>query len=194
MPWEDHEAREHVARTEQLLARLETLPDNAARAHAMEALQALVELYGECLDRVMGHAASASRGPATGDGEDIALMKALLSDELVSHLLLVHDLHPDSVESRVRQALEDVRPNLTAHGADAELLGLEGQVAQVRLHASGNSCQSSAARLELAVQEAVTRAAPEIAEVRVVAAEPPPSPQTLIPVADLFRGRPAAAR
>jgi Fe-S cluster biogenesis protein NfuA len=121
-------------------------------------------------------------------------MTALLSDELVSHLLLVHDLHPDSVESRVRQALEDVRPNLKAHGADAELLGLEGQVAQVRLHVSGNSCQSSAATAELAVREAVTRAAPEIAEVRVVAAEPPPPPQTLIPVADLFRSRPAAAR
>jgi Fe-S cluster biogenesis protein NfuA len=185
MPWEDHDAREHVARTEQKLSRLETLPDNAARAHATEALQALVELYGECLDRVMSHAVSAS---AFGS----ELLTALLSDELVSHLLLVHDLHPDSVEARVQRALEDVRPYLKSHGGDVELLAVEGTVARVRLHGSCNGCKSSAATLELAVQEAVTRAAPEI--VQVTTAEAEPSPQTLIPVADLFRGQPTATR
>jgi Fe-S cluster biogenesis protein NfuA len=188
MPWEDHDAREHVARTEQMLSRLETLPDNAARAHATEALQALVELYGECLDRIMGHAASA------GAGDD--LLTTLVSDELVGHLLLVHDLHPDSVESRVLRALEDVRPFLKSHGGEVELLALEGPVARLRLHTSGKGCKSTSATLEVAVQEAVTRAAPEIAEVKVKVAEPEPSssPQTLIPVADLFRNQPTATR
>ena len=188
MPWEDHDAREHVARTEQKLSRLETLPDNAARAHATEALQALVELYGECLDRVMGHVVSAS--VASGD----EVLTALLSDELVSHLLLVHDLHPDSLESRVRQALEDVRPFLKSHGGDVELLALEGPVARVRVHSSGSGCKSSGATLALAVQEAVTRVAPEIAEVKAEEAEPSAPPQTLIPVADLFRNQPTATR
>lgn len=180
MPWEDTQAREHVARTERMLAGLETLPDTAARSRALDALQSLVELYGECLDRVMGHAASAGG----------ALTATLLGDELVSHLLLVHELHPDSVETRVGRALDEVRPYLASHGGDVELLALDGAVARVRLHGSCDGCPSSAATLELAVQDAVARAAPEI--LRVEAEGEVPSPQTLIPVGDLFRGPPPA--
>ena len=55
------------------------------------------------------------------------------SDELVAHLLLVHDLHPVDVETRVAQALEEVRPYLGSHGGDVELLGVEDGVARLRL-------------------------------------------------------------
>ena len=37
-------------------------------------------------------------------------------DELVEHLLLVHDLHPLSLEDRVNDALGEVTPYLESHG------------------------------------------------------------------------------
>ena len=83
MPWQDHEAREHVSRTEAMLARLDALADPAARAQALGAVQAIVELYGECLARIMRQVTESADG---------APAAAIAGDELVSHLLLVHDL------------------------------------------------------------------------------------------------------
>ena len=42
----------------------------------------------------------------------------------MASLLLVHGLHPYSVETRVEQALASVRPYLGSHGGDVELLGV----------------------------------------------------------------------
>ena len=79
MPWQDHEAREHVSRIEAMLARLDALADPAARAQALGAVQALVELYGECLARIMRQVTESADG---------APAAAIAGDELVSHLLL----------------------------------------------------------------------------------------------------------
>jgi hypothetical protein len=58
---------------------------------AMEAVQAVVEMYGEGLARIV----------ARVDAGD------LLGDEFVEHLLIVHDLHPTPVEERVRAVLPE---------------------------------------------------------------------------------------
>lgn len=161
MPWKDEEAREHVARTEALLNRIGELPDNAARAQAVETLQAMTALYGQCLARVMAQA-------------DEALAQRLAGDELVGQLLLVHDLHPDPVRTRVERALSGLQ--------GAELAGIDGGVARLRLTPSG--CGSSGQALEDAAREAVLWAAPEVERVETVAAPR----QTLIPVDALFAG------
>ncbi len=161
MPWQDHEAREHVSRIEAMLARLDALADPAARAQALGAVQALVELYGECLARIMRQVTESADG---------APAAAIAGDELVSHLLLVHDLHPEPAQVRLRRALEEV--------PGAEVLAVEPPVARVRLAASG----CGAAALRQAVEEAVLRAAPEIESVEV---EDAPA-QALIPVDSLF--------
>ncbi len=123
MPWKDEEAREHVARTEALLARIEELPDNAARAQAVQTLQAMTALYGECLARVMTHA-------------DDALSGTLAADELVGQLLLVHDLHPDPVRTRVERALADLQG--VGSGRDRRAGGAPSAGAlRLRLHGAG---------------------------------------------------------
>ena len=48
--------------------------------------------------------------------------EALGEDELVSHLLLLHGIHPVPVEARVRTALDEVRPYLDSHGGNVELV------------------------------------------------------------------------
>jgi Fe-S cluster biogenesis protein NfuA len=150
---EDTEVRERVARVEHLLGRVEDDPA------ALEALQAVVDLYGEALRRL------AARGSLDGTTDD----------ELVAHLLLVHGLHPDDLETRVREALDDVRPYLGTHGGDVELLGVEDGVAKLRLAGTCNGCPSSTVTLRTAIEEALLRAAPDLERIDAEGvAEPQP--------------------
>ncbi|GHC74047.1 NifU family protein [Streptomyces cinnamoneus] len=165
MTWTDHDAREHVTRTEELLARIDELPDAHPREQARAALHAVVELYGECLARVLRHT-------------DATTAAHLAADELLGHVLLVHDLHPDPVATRVRRALQHVR------GGEAELLAVDGPVVRVRLRPTG--CGASHEALHTAVETAVAWAAPEIERVESTR-DAPDAPAALIPVESLFR-------
>ena len=148
---DDAEVRELVARVESLLGGLDE--------RATEAVQALVELYGEALARVVA-------------GADP------VEDELLSHLLLVHDLHPVAVETRVQRALDDVRPYLGSHGGDVELLAVDDGIARVRLGGTCDGCPSSAVTLRNAIEEAVMRAAPDLDGIDAEGvAEPQPQSQ-----------------
>ena len=137
----DQEARELVGRVDGLLAGLD--------AQALEAVTALIDVYGEALARVT------ERVPAID----------LAGDELISHLLIVHGLHPQSVEERVRAALDEVRPYLASHSGGVELVGVEDDVVRLRLEGTCHGCPSSTATLKLAVEEAIFEAAPEIGRV-----------------------------
>jgi Fe-S cluster biogenesis protein NfuA/nitrite reductase/ring-hydroxylating ferredoxin subunit len=146
---EDGAVRAHVAHVEELLGAIE---DDAP---ALAAVQGVVGLYGEALRRLVERA-----DPAT--------------DELVSHLLVLHGLHPDAVETRVRRALDEVRPYLRSHGGDVQLVAVEEPVVRLRLEGTCNGCQSSTATMKLAIEEAVQRQAPEIARVEADGAAPQP--------------------
>src|SRR4051812_32405296 len=111
MRLENGEVRQQVARVDALLDRIDALEDTEARATAAEALEGLLALYGEGLARMVESAAGLGGEP---------VLRAFAEDELVSHLLLLHGLHPVDVESRVRQALQEVRPHVEAHGGDVE--------------------------------------------------------------------------
>jgi Fe-S cluster biogenesis protein NfuA len=137
----DPEVRERVAHVEELLDAIEDEP------RALAAVQAVVELYGESLRRIVELDGTAER---------------LVADELVSHLLLLHDLHPVAVEARVANALEAVRPYLGSHGGDVELLSIEDGVARLRLNGTCDGCPSSAVTLKHSIETAILRAAPEL--------------------------------
>ncbi|MGW1028594.1 NifU family protein [Streptomyces sp. NPDC002577] len=163
MRWDDDRAREHVARIETLLSALDAITDEAARARAVETVQALIDLYGECLGRIMDRLAGTETAEACAE------------DELVGHVLLVHDLHPLPAEQRIRRALEQ------AGRRDVELVGVEGRVARVRLPEGGACCGSGTA----AVEGILAVAAPEIERVDAIQPEPA-SRRTLIPVEALL--------
>jgi Fe-S cluster biogenesis protein NfuA len=137
----DAEARELAARLEHQLEALEALPPAAT-----DAVATLLELYGEGLARIV------ARVP--GD--------ALAGDELIGHLLMVHGLHPAPLEQRVQTALDGVRPYLRSHGGEVDLLGVRDGVVRLRLQGSCSGCPSSRTTLELAVEEAIRNAAPEV--------------------------------
>jgi Fe-S cluster biogenesis protein NfuA/nitrite reductase/ring-hydroxylating ferredoxin subunit len=162
---DDGSARDRVVRVEELLGEIESLPGPAGRDKALEMVQALVELYGEGLFRIMDALTDEAR-------------TALAEDELVEHLLLVHDLHPRSLEERVLGALAEVQPYLDSHGGGVELVGIEDDVVRLRLQGSCSGCPSSTVTLKLAIEDAIHKAAPDVAEI-VAEGVAEPRPQVL---------------
>jgi Fe-S cluster biogenesis protein NfuA len=150
------EARELVADVERLLEQVDGIADDTARGTATELVSALVELYGAGLERIVDVIA------ARDDGEMAA---AFADDELVSHLLLIHGLHPVPLQARVTGALASVRPYLESHGGDVELLAVQEPTVRLRLEGSCSGCPSSTMTLKLAIENAIRKAAPEIEEV-----------------------------
>jgi Fe-S cluster biogenesis protein NfuA/nitrite reductase/ring-hydroxylating ferredoxin subunit len=154
---DDHGAQDRVGRIEALLERVEGLADPGARDVALELVQALLDLYGEGLARIVEHVS------ARDDGGGLAA--ALAADDLVAHVLLLHGLHPVPVEQRVREALDSVRPYLDSHGGGVELLSLDGGVAKLKLEGSCNGCPSSRVTLQSAIEDAIQTAAPDVARI-----------------------------
>jgi Fe-S cluster biogenesis protein NfuA len=140
-----------------LVGRVEGLLDEAD-GQTLEVVTALVQLYGEGLARMM----------AVADGA----REAFAQDQLVSHLLLLHDLHPVPLDERVRGAIE-------AAGGAAELLAIEGGVVRLRAKAgSCAACASSAGTKRQAIEEAIATAAPDVERVEFWDA---PEPVVVLP-------------
>ncbi len=177
----DRELQELAGKTDALLAGIEALPDPNARERAIEVVQALVQLYGAGLSRIAERVSE----------HDPALFRELAADELIGHLLILHDLHPLDVESRVRQALEDVRPYLQSHGGNVELVGIDGGNVLVRLEGSCHGCPSSTMTLKLAIEEAIHKRAPELETVEAVNPSPAPTNGNFVPLSSLG-SRPAS--
>ncbi|GAA2710855.1 NifU family protein [Micromonospora olivasterospora] len=166
---DDAAVEPRLARLDALLGQLEQVPGRTAEL-ALEAVETLTEVYGEALARVTDLAA----GTPALDG--------LTGDELLRHLLLLHGVHPDPVRRRVARAVDDLRPQLRARGAEITLVAVEDAVATVSLSAGG--CGGGGAALRELVREQVWAFAPELSAVDVVAPAPTPA---LIPVAALRR-------
>ncbi len=157
-------------------------PSNPARSRerAEDLVRTVTDLYGAGLERLLEIVHDSGR-------LDEELLGLLADDDLVASLLLVHGLHPYDVRTRVEQALESVRPYLGTHGGDVELIEVTDLGAvRLRLLGSCDGCPSSSVTLELAVQDAIEAAAPEVTAIEVEA--PAPATGPLIPV-DALRAR-----
>jgi len=170
------DSEEHLARVQELTDALEALPDGREKAIAEDLIGAIVELYGDGLARIVE-----ALQDAGAPGQEIH--ERLVGDGVVASLLLIHDLYPIDLETRVREALDSVRPYMESHGGDVELLGLDGGIARLRLAGSCDGCPASAATLELAIKDALDQAAPDLAglEVEGVAAPRSASPSAPTP-------------
>jgi Fe-S cluster biogenesis protein NfuA/nitrite reductase/ring-hydroxylating ferredoxin subunit len=151
-----------------------------ARERAEELVRLVADLYGAGLERLLDIMYDAGH-------LDADVLDAIAQDELVASLLLVHGLHPYSVEQRVQQALDSVRPYLGSHGGDVELLSVtDNGTVRLRLLGSCDGCPSSSVTLELAVESAIEAAAPEVATIEVeTASHEAPASAPLIPVESL---------
>jgi Fe-S cluster biogenesis protein NfuA len=176
-----HDPQAVAERVEELLAGLRSQAGPRVAETAEELVTCLVELYGAGLARIVEML-------STGDGSeaDGSALDRLVADPLVESLLLVHDLHPLDTSTRVRQAVEQVLPQLGSRAGEVEYLGLDDRgILRLRLEQRG----CSAATVRDLIERAVTAAAPEVAEVDIEMVEPPAE----LPLLQITR-RPAGIR
>lgn len=155
----DNRELEHpLARIGELIEGLELLPDADAREQARELVQAVLDIHRVGLSRVLAVAAARDGGGSVVD--------ELVADQAVALLLSLHDLHPRGLETRVRAAVDELRPRLLDVGVAVELAHVTDDSAHVRVKAAG-SVRTGGAAIRTMVESAIGRAAPEIAAVEI---------------------------
>jgi Fe-S cluster biogenesis protein NfuA len=191
-------------RIEELVARIEGAADPSLRDDALALVQLLLDLHRQGLARIIeiaGHPdTSHSNGtapngtPPNGSGANgaasngvgangaAALIHRLAADERVAPLLMLHDLHPVDLPTRVEQALEKVRPLLRSHGGDVELVDLSDGVVKLKLDGSCHGCPSSSITLRNAIEEAIFEFAPDIERLEVAGVVEPPPASGFVPL------------
>jgi Fe-S cluster biogenesis protein NfuA len=158
-----------------LIQRLETIADAQVRASVQQLVQALLEWHGTGLERMM---MLVSQAGETGS----AIMERFVHDEAVTSLLLLYGLHPVDLETRVRQALDKVRPTVRAHGGQVELLSMANGVVRLRLQGSGHGWASATITLKLAIEAALLETAPDMAALEVEGVGEQPAAAGFIPL------------
>ena len=171
----DKELQRRVGHVESLVQKLDSIEDPDARGSAVEAIRALLQLHGDCLDRVMRTVVGS---PAAG----AELVEQLGQDDLVSCVLMLHGLHPVPLETRVEKALVKVRPYMDSHGGNVALVEIEGGVVHLRLEGSCHGCGSSAMTMRYAVEDAIMEYAPDVVRIITDGVEEPPAESAFIPL------------
>jgi Fe-S cluster biogenesis protein NfuA len=169
------QTKQRVQRIEALIEKIDSVADPQLRANAVELVQSLMEFHGEGINRLLEIVAS--------DRSGMTIIDTMGEDQLVGGLLMLYGLHPVHFGTRVRKALDKVRPYLKSHGGNVELLAADDGVVRLQMQGSCHGCPSSAMTLKLAIEEAIYEAAPDVAEILVdgVVEQPPVAP-LLVPI------------
>jgi Fe-S cluster biogenesis protein NfuA len=153
-------AEQAGGRVEEVLDRLAATGDREVAAAAEELVRVLMDFYGAGLARIVELLGA---GPLAG----------LLGDELVSSLLVLHELHPEDRDSRIARALETVRQHAV------EVAEFDEATGTLRLRSAGGGgcgCGSTGGAVQQEVQDALACFAPEVTavELETAAAEREP--------------------
>lgn len=141
---------------QQLIEEIEVWPDKQARELMHECLQEVLKFYGRSIERMMSVIGKSANGVSTQVYND------LISDNVVSNLLLIHDLHPLDLKTRLYQALDKVKPYMDSHGGSVEIVSLDNNIAHLKLSGSCKGCPSSSSTLELGIRQAVEELCPDL--------------------------------
>ena len=158
--------QERVRQLGDLVGELERMADGPQKARAKEILQLLMEVNGHGLERILEIAFEGGQSGAE-------LIDRLGKDEVAGGLLLLYSLHPDSLETRVENALGRLRARLRKLSCSIELLGLEAGVVRIRLAQSEHSCGSSAKELRAIAENEIYGSAPDVVALEIVGMEEP---------------------
>jgi hypothetical protein len=148
-----------AARIEALVGYFADSPEPHVRRNGQELVTLLLELYGTGLERILRilerEDGSAGRRPG---------IEALLRDELIASLFVLHDLHPEDCAARISRELERIGEFA---GADVTLLGVTAATARVQLHEQRHARARSAPELRRLIEGVVQAAAPEVDRVEI---------------------------
>jgi Fe-S cluster biogenesis protein NfuA/nitrite reductase/ring-hydroxylating ferredoxin subunit len=141
---------------QQLLEDIDSLPDQNVKRITQECVQEILSFYGHGLERILKIISNGNSSAA----KDI--YNNLIEDTFVSGLLLIHELHPLDLRTRLHLALEKVRPYIDGHGGSVEIVSLENGIAKIKLSGSCKTCPSSSSTLELGIRQSIEEICPDL--------------------------------
>ena len=152
------EFQQHAERIEQMVERATSIADEAARNTALELMQAIMDLHGSGLTRLVELLSETEAGRSS--------LTKLGTDPLICGLLVLYGIHPVALEERISSAIARVTPQLRKQNGSVELLGVADGVVRLAVHSSGSGCHSSPEALHEIVEQAIREIAPEVTGVR----------------------------
>lgn len=159
---EEQEVPKHAREIERIIREVESITDPDLREKIALLVDSLLSFHSSGIGRLMQIVA------AEGN-EATSLLDQIAGDRVVASLLLLYGVHPLSLETRVRRAIEGLSSNPILNSSAVELLGITDQAVRVRVVQQGKyNCHSAAQTLRSAIEEAVYEAAPDIDEIQFV--------------------------
>lgn len=151
---------------------LETLVQEISRYEAIIAgwdhnQQLVVERLKEAVEEL--HKEGLTRLIRSVKQESMDALRHAVDDEIVYGLLRYHQLikpPTPTLEERIQQALETVRPGLKSHHGDVELVAIKfPDTVEVRLIGTCSNCPASTLTMKQGVEQAIKTYCPEITQV-----------------------------
>jgi hypothetical protein len=159
---DEKQLQQRMQRIAELVRHLDSEAGAGVRAQSRELLQSVMDLHGEALERILQRLRGVEE---TGE----SILDSLAADPVVASVLLLYGLHPLDFETRVRRALEKVRPTLRSYATDAELIGINGGAVRIRLRGVDNAF--TARTVKSAMEEELYAAAPDAASLVLLGLE-----------------------
>jgi hypothetical protein len=151
--------RQCVGRMETSIEALESIGDPNARGVARDLLEAALDLHGIALAKVLTICQEAENGDL--------LIRKLLADAYVGAVVLLHGLHPQDAEARLRSKLAEMRPHWGVRGFRVELTYVDRTAARVQVAISDDADRGTNKALALEIEQVLTEAAPELDRIMV---------------------------
>jgi Fe-S cluster biogenesis protein NfuA len=150
-----------TARMQQLMEEVDQLSDGRSRELAQACISEVLVFHGNGLQRILQL--------LTDDGGEVAtrILNRMLDDPFLNGLLLIHELHPFDLETRLNLALERVRPYIHSHGGSVELVGLGEETATIKLSGSDKKSPDTSASLEGALRQSIEEHCPDLATINL---------------------------
>jgi hypothetical protein len=148
-----------IQRLGEIVENLERSADPITRSTGKELLECVMALHGAALERILELTSEAGEA---GEG----IIRKCGRDEVVSSVLLLYGLHPESLSTRVTAALEKSRKLLEQHAAHADLVSVTDDGAiTIRLEVKSSGCGAASLKSEL--QTTIQDAAPDASSIVV---------------------------
>jgi hypothetical protein len=146
--------RQCVGRMETSIEALESIADPNARGLARDLLESALDLHAIALTKVLTICQETENGDL--------LIRNLLADAYVGAVVLLHGLHPQDAEARLRSKLAEMRPHWGVCGFRVELTHVDRTAARVRVAVSDNTDRETYKALALEIEQVLTEAAPDL--------------------------------
>ena len=171
--------RQCVGRMETSIEALESIADPNARGLARDLLESALDLHAIALAKVLTICQETENGDL--------LIRNLLADAYVGAVVLLHGLHPQDADARLRSKLAEMRPHWGVRGFRVELTHVDRTAARVQVAVSDNADRGTNKALALEIEQVLTEAAPDLDRIMVEVSDKSVRDARICPV-ELFEG------